>query len=113
VEGEGEVRFAEAAALIKGMAATNFSSFLSSSAIENSHSHSENQTNSTTIATSGSNSGVTTVKRSGSGSSFTEKVVVALRAENELFKETIEQQREEIRSLREAVERLALGKTGN
>ena len=28
MEGEGEVRFAEAAALIKGMAATNFSSFL-------------------------------------------------------------------------------------
>ena len=113
MEGEGEVRFAEAAALIKSMAATNFSSFLSSSAIENSHSHSEAPTKSTTIATSGSNSGVTTVKRSGSGSSFTEKVVVALRAENELFKETIEQQREEIRSLREAVERLALGKTGN
>ena len=106
MEGEGEVRFAEAAALIKGMASSK----------ENSRSHTEAQISTTTSATgggSGSDSGVTSVARSGSGPSFTEKIAVALRAENELFKETIEQQQEEIRLLREAVERLALGKSGN
>jgi len=39
-------------------------------------------------------------------SSFTERVTVALRAENEILMESIEQQREEIRLLREEVKRL-------